>query len=808
MGDRLYTKTANLISFVAGERVSADKFNAMNSFYSRTFKEISRAIGSVYDAGFPNFSRVGQESYLTSKWNPHQEGNREGRPLDILNLARVIGPASNLNPRFLYRGAKEIEETIPQGISSYTTVYPASALTGTLEGLAFAGGSDLQVASSYRFDSSTSTLFFSEETTQEYTLTYQTDSLSYEGGPNYLYSEFNVIPDPNDTVAKLTITDQGGSTYLIELPIVSAQQAGLNNLADTEIITPDEPNNAVQLKLPYWMTNNMMVPGEIIPENSVYLKNKTTGDTYLSATYKYQSATSLTIEGAELCIDEPNAHDFCLIVVGTDITTSIDDLRTKWFKHKHDGSFGEPRVSVYDLSDRFKHLAPSGVYRASSLGWNYAANYLHRDGYQAEADISNGSNAMRGSIFMGSTTFNGLDNVDIAGTESHSIFFGTTLKYLKAINDDLRINSDQDLLIFAGNNIRADGVNIDLVASGANGGAVNINASETVNINNGENFITNILVKPTEVLISNNASNSNITLNTEGVEISGDEVNLNQSFLLKEVEDLERILPLIQTVENIPAGLWFLDKENINTGCVEKIKIQPFVADWIPTVDFSLPINISEFEDLGNNHYKSLNGEWVSKYPYPYTGELEIYGHGFLDNTNTEITLYDRNPNASYVVNLNKLLPTGEYIEVIDDSEIATVRIERIVNIHRYQKDLASGSLESIESTFYFSIKGSGRNFNASNIGNLITNESVRLKINYEGWVDLTGANEFQLEGNNQDPSLTFVNAGTVFVSLNGNPIDTTDSDEWILGINFVQNKVYKAKETYFNNKVWLEITG
>lgn len=805
MGDRLYTKTANLISFVAGERVSADKFNSMNSFYSRTFKEISRAIGSVYDGGYPNSSRVGQESYLTSKWNPYQEGDREGRPLDILNLARIIGPASNLNPRFLYRGAKEIQETIPQGVSSYTTVYPASNLTSNLEGLIFSLQADLEIPSSYRFDSASSTLLFSEETSEEYTLSYETNSLNYEGGPNYLYSEFNVIPDPNDNAAKLAITDQGASTYLIELPVVTAQQAGLNNLADVEVITPDEPNNGVQLELPYWMAGqNLMVPGDIIPENSVYLKNKTTGDTYLTATYKYQSKNSLTIEGAELCIDEPDAHDFCLIVVGTDITTSIDDLRTKWFKHKHDGSFGEPRISVYDLSDRFKHLAPSGIYRSSELNWNYSPNYLHRDGYQQDADTINGSNAMRGSIFMGSTSFNGLDNISISGESSHEIFFGNTKKYIKANFNDLIINSDNDILINSDESVRVEGKEISLVAAGVGGGEIELRGGTKVLITNGLGANNSILLENDSTLISNTASESQIFSNNDGIFI-------NSSMLLRKVKNSDRIMPSITSLENVLTDFVFNDLETSNIGYVKKTKVQEFIADWEPELEFELPTNSNEFEDLSNNSYKSLNGNWVSRYPYVYEGDVGLSGHAFLNNSNNEITLLDTNPNASYSINLSKILPGGENISPLNFNDIITIKFERLINLHRHIKNSNAGESESIENVFYFQINTPGRDFSLASVAGIWTKQ-VDIRINYSGYV-MNG--QFRLE----EPQLSVdeISVDSVIVTVNGVKTNTfnetfnhldPETHEWVLGGLFKENVLYKAKETYFNNKVWLEITG
>ena len=49
MSDKLNLLTSNIIRFVAGERPTADKFNAMNLYYTRAVDNICRAIGDMHD---------------------------------------------------------------------------------------------------------------------------------------------------------------------------------------------------------------------------------------------------------------------------------------------------------------------------------------------------------------------------------------------------------------------------------------------------------------------------------------------------------------------------------------------------------------------------------------------------------------------------------------------------------------------------------------------------------------------------------------------------------------------------------------
>ena len=123
MADKLHTLTSNLIKFAAGEKPSADKFNAANEYFSRSLREISRAIGDIRDQGYPYSSDANKYTHLTGNWNPYEVGREEGRPLDIVNIARLIGPASNLNPKMLSFETTKAE-TISGSLMEYQLSFP------------------------------------------------------------------------------------------------------------------------------------------------------------------------------------------------------------------------------------------------------------------------------------------------------------------------------------------------------------------------------------------------------------------------------------------------------------------------------------------------------------------------------------------------------------------------------------------------------------------------------------------------------------------------------------------------------------
>lgn len=528
MADKLHTLTSNIIRFSAGEKPSADKFNAANEYFARSLRDISKAIGDIRDQGYPHVSDANKYTHLTGAWNPY-EPKPEGRPLDIVNLARLIGPASNLNPKML-RFDKLVVETIPGSVMEYTLAYPYSG------GTFVAGGGTVltRVEADYftgtnQFRVSNGIIYFSNTTPGgvNRSLVYETSSEGIFGGPNYEGASFNVIPDPNQP-SKLSVVALANevNAYSIDLGNCTHQQSGIRSKDSLLLssLNAGEFNNGVELRLPGWMWEGDLPRfenGDSIPEGFLVVKNLTTNEVYQNANYYFISPTEIHIKGVSLCVD----HEFCVITVGTDITTSIDDLRSKLHLHKHDGSFGEGRVSVKSLIDKFSEYS-NVVYGESSIPNNHFPMYLHRDGWFPDSNLNNGNNAMLGTLLMASVNFDSLnpveypvstsllnDSFDSTGYETRSIAFGNLDCYIKRRDDGtLRLkNSDyKSINVEAGIvNIEANEINL-INEQNNNSSSTNLSGTFLT-----QNFSDNIISSSTNNII-NVSNQSNIKIARDG----------------------------------------------------------------------------------------------------------------------------------------------------------------------------------------------------------------------------------------------------------------------------------------------------
>jgi hypothetical protein len=628
MADRFYINTTNLVTFAAGERPSADKFNAVNKYFSRGLESLAKVIGDAHDNGAPHGLRETQNIYLTNKWNKSSSKNR---PLDILNLARLIGPASNLNPRYLHRSTtSSIDEVIPEGVLEYYTNFPLGSVSTNL--------------SEAEIDFEKSMIRFPEETTGEVAITYSTKGGSIiEGGPNYVDAEFNVIPDPNtpETEAdyNLTITETLEGDYIITLPTTGYQQSKLLNRLDTNIDTSD-PNNNLQIQLPFWMQG--FESEQVIPSGSICLKDRTTGESFLNATYTYISLTEVKISSVELCLTED--HVFCLITVGTDITTSIDDIRTKLFMHKHDGSFGESRISIYDLKDVFKYAPPSGPYKESEIAWNAIPQYLHRDGWQEGQDSFNGDNGMRGPLMMNVTSEDGVSN---------SIYFGEINKSISSTGNYLSIQSHSTGL-FENRGVRIAAVGSETNLNGIEvTSATNINSLASIKINNNncqKYYFNNI----------NNINKDDIFPNTNKniIENAG-------SFNKDVLEDQHLYFDIsLQELESL-VGVTFdviADELSANINGEYKVIFKKVSNQNILIVD------INFFKNIDSSNIKDL---------YKYLVNSEDAEIDFLDykgaltgQKRVLLSLSSKNPNARYRLDLRTKIYTVNVNSVDYDYQV------------------------------------------------------------------------------------------------------------------------------------------
>jgi hypothetical protein len=432
--DKLNKLIANVINFSSGERLTSEKLNKLIEILDLNVENISGAIGDIYDANF-------DESKYSS-WGKQEDENvpstgAQERKLDIANIARLIGPASNLNPRSQIDLPKQVQEAIPSGCTSFTLKYPhLENDTFTIPNYAEVVKGGLSLGNTFFVENNT--IYFNKSTTEEISVTYITDPSKYAGGPNYQGARFNVYPDPNQLDEKLSVTYNvdidGNTTYIIDMVDVVEQQSSLVDKQESTLLDSKDLNFGSKMLLPEWFYS--LDANTTIPQYSLYLKNYTTNESYTNATYTKISNDQILVSslllGNQECIDD---FDFRLITVGTDITTSIDDLRVKQFTHKHDGSFGEPKVDIKDIDGFYKASAPSGAYTPSNIDWNPISSYLHRDGYVEGEDLNNGSNAMRGALMLGLKSFNPEDsqnnpitldtNVSIGTNDTYEILFGS-----------------------------------------------------------------------------------------------------------------------------------------------------------------------------------------------------------------------------------------------------------------------------------------------------------------------------------------------------------------------------------------------
>jgi len=478
MADKLHTLTSNLIRFAAGEKPSADKFNAANEYFARSLREISRAIGDIRDQGYPHSSNANKYTHLTGAWNPYEAGREEGRPLDIVNIARLIGPASNLNPKMLDFDTTKLE-TIPGSLMEYELSFPLKE-NGTIS-IIIAGVPLTKVTTPYftganQFLVRGNVVYFSSSHNGNRAIIYDTSASDIDGGANYTGASFNVIPDPNQPTKLSVVALQNEvNAYSVSLGACTHQQSGIRNQESLRLssLNAGEYNSNIALKLPTWMwsgSSPRFANGDAIPEGFLVLKNLTTNEVYQNASYFFVSASQIIIRGVSLCVD----HKFCIITVGTDITTSIDDLRNKMFLHKHDGSFGEPRVSVKDLIDKFTEFS-SVLYGESSIPNNHFPMYLHRSAGLQDDNLNNGKNAMLGSLAMGSTGFNSLNpvsNPPFKSAPADSLSTGYASQPILFSSPDCLIKREDDATLLIKNSIHK---NIDIEAK-------NINLTSTAEI--------------------------------------------------------------------------------------------------------------------------------------------------------------------------------------------------------------------------------------------------------------------------------------------------------------------------------------
>lgn len=478
MADKKKSASTVYPFFVDGEQPSANKFNSISLQTRRNLFDLEKSIGDIWGESEPYNSsssmKLGGLIGDKSSYSIRNGSPDEGYSLNIANIGRIIGPASKLNPYMLSEGLlgagnsrgleREITEFIPDEVNSFSLRYPGIA-GGTVS---FAGTNtptnlvadttQLSAIGDYYYDDSKGVVYFYGDSgiSQSWEISYLTKPSNYSGGASYTGSSWNVMPDEAALEAGVRLTvSAGGDYYDFSLPAITVQNITNYSGNDGSYLNESDVNYGVQLKLPnilremfnggsssiYFDDTAVGIQNSLIPEGFLYIKNVTTGEVYSSGEYYYIDNEIIRMKGVEL----DNLNDvYCIITVGTDITSSIQDIRLKQAEHSHSREFGEPLVKVQDIGGVVEKAGASGQFTKSENESNFAPQYLHRDGYRSNVDTGlNDSNAMRGDLMLGLSS--GSPGGYVGTGSSYRLYFGSTDSSIRRSSSTLAILNRGDI---------------------------------------------------------------------------------------------------------------------------------------------------------------------------------------------------------------------------------------------------------------------------------------------------------------------------------------------------------------------------
>lgn len=439
MSDKLPKQYKASVDFTDGEAPLSTKMNVLSTAVKAALTNLERAIGDLWDQSYPYFENADTLSQATTTLIDSNLGNM--KKLEIMNLARLIGPASALNPKHLFDmsdSEKEVTVSVPSGKNYFLLKYAPiqladltfSETTPTALITRKSTTDDCVDAGDYYVNSLTGEVFTITPTIPSTTATY--DGNSYLGFDwydlcGYPGASFNVIPDPAQAT-KCSLTGPSGGLYRLTLPLCTDQEFNDNDSSVT--LSASDLNYNVQLLLPRVLSN--LSAGDIIPSNFLMIRNDTTGKIYPEASYYYVSQSEIDIGGVTL----DTTDGYTVITVGTNITQAIQHLQTQMFKLKR-GISNTYAIQVDNVVGKTGPTANTGIsgaepYIPSEAPNNHFPQYLHRDGFMGtsyDEDNINDANGMRGDIVLLSKTrtSGSRNNVD---DDSYAVIFG---KYSEGI---------------------------------------------------------------------------------------------------------------------------------------------------------------------------------------------------------------------------------------------------------------------------------------------------------------------------------------------------------------------------------------
>jgi hypothetical protein len=437
MGDKLRDLTPVNVDFSTGEQPTGAKLTGWASQIERGFRTVERLLGDPYSDGHPLFA---SSNTPIGGWGYDQSGvnvGAEQRHLQIMNLSRLIGPASVLNPRVLTNNTATLTEEVLGGQNTFRTKYRPITFVSFTESLSgvFTTSKGFPKAvvrfGDYHLNETTGTLtYIGAQTGSVGTITYTVDLSDANAGDTYEDATFNVIPDPNQST-KCTVAVSGTpGRYTVTLPVtIDDGQTGWDELGTT-LDSNEDPNYGQQATLPTaWATE--FTSGDEIPEGLIKLWDGV-GNSFLEGqTFYYVSQTSVEVD--DVVSMTAGSDQYSVVVVGTDIIRTLDQLRTRFHKHEHrtdDGSRGiDHRYLVGKArgyltiteKDGGDDLTIGWTENSSALSYNDHPQYLHRYG----KDSSSLKGAMFGDILFAPQEWDqGNDDIFHDLGDTYGVLFG------------------------------------------------------------------------------------------------------------------------------------------------------------------------------------------------------------------------------------------------------------------------------------------------------------------------------------------------------------------------------------------------
>lgn len=437
MADKLKKSLPVRIRFTDGEVITGAKLNTVMSSLERSLYLLEKAIGDIDDQSYPYFASADTLSVAAARDKSDGSAIGSDRKLEQANLARLVGPASALNPVHTFGTTLAddvIVETIPNSGNSFTFKYVPSfygdqpVFSDAAVFTTQVGMGNLNAAGEYAFEND-QVITYSDMNGG--TVTYYTDSASGDNSDTAfadpLNSTYNVIPDPNQST-KCTCVGPTAGVYTITLPVIT--HAVTDDDGTTSTLSDNDLSYNLTPKLPLVLSG--LVAGDVIPEGFLCVRDETTGKVYSDAVYYYYSETELKVGGVTL---DPT-HGFTVITVGSNVTETLLDLKTKLWRLRR----GRDQTALYpagQFTDR-TGIGTGELYVPSEVPYNHFPQYLHRDGWFSADDNTNinDQNGMRGDLVLLASSRVGTSRSHISGNSVALRFgsatIGPSMKYSNA----------------------------------------------------------------------------------------------------------------------------------------------------------------------------------------------------------------------------------------------------------------------------------------------------------------------------------------------------------------------------------------